>query len=172
MNSFIFPENPTLSWRRALTFHQSYELLSQNELIGKLRFEEGKKTSLAETTEGTWIFRNTYLASPHISIWTTRREFVAMFDVDRTGNGTLLLQNGSRLKWEKARRTHDEWYFKNIVDEKMIQFLPMRNENRYRGSAYLYPECRKLRNCTLITLLGWNIISVLESGRNIKLLTE
>lgn len=172
MKSIQHPDNPDLIWRRGMTFHKSFNLISQDNVVGRLRFEQGLKTSLAETAEGKWIFRNTYLTSPHISVWTPNHEFVAMFEVNRFGRGTLLIQDGRRMKWEKAKKNHDEWYFQNLIDERIIKFLPQNNRKRVRGSAYLYPESHKYLNCTLFVLLGLNIISVLEAGRNIKLITE
>ena len=172
MNSLLKPETTTLELRRSGILSKSFELISKDLLFGKLQFSNGMNSAKAETAEGVWIFRNTYLNSPHISIWTPRKEFVAMFESDRLGAGTLLIQDGRRLKWEKSSSIQEEWLFKNNLGEKIIKYLPDNDGSHNYGNAFLYPECYKILNFPLFALLGWDIISVFESGRNIKLLTN
>ena len=172
MNSLLKPESTTFVLKRAGILSKSFELFSQDHLVGKLQFTNGMNSAKAETAEEVWIFRNTYLAAPHISIWTTRQEFVGMFESDRLGAGSLLIQDGRRLKWDKSSSIQKEWFFQNSLGEKIIKFLPAIDGNRDSGTVHIYPECFKIEKFQLFILLGWNIISVLESGRNIKLLTN
>jgi len=58
--------------KRTRGISKSFGLYSQEQLVGRLQFEQGMNSAKAETAENVWIFRNTYLAAPHISIWTMR----------------------------------------------------------------------------------------------------
>jgi len=165
-------KNLDLIWRRAISYQESYELISQVNVVGKLRFEQGKKTSMAEIAEGKWIFRNSNFSAPHISIWTLKKEFVGMFEANRYGEGSLLIYDGRQLRWEKAKRNPEVWNFLNLSNEKIVHFVPEYQNYRVRGSAHIYPGSSEFANLSLYVLLGWNIISVLESRRNIRLLTD
>lgn len=172
MNTLLPLNNPNLIFRRALTIRKSYALLSGDTIVGKLHFKQGKVTALAEIAEGSWVFRNTFQSRPHISIWTNNREFVAMFDVNRIGSGNLLIQDGRQFKWGKSKKLPEEWFFQDDADERIIKFLPENNNHHNQGRTYLYPESFGIRNLGLFVLLGWYTLSVLETSKSIKQITE
>jgi hypothetical protein len=164
--------NPNLILRRALTIQKSFDLISDNIIVGKLHFKQGDSTAFAEISEGNWVFRNTSQSNPHISIWTNNREFVAMFEVNRIGSGNLLAQNGSRFRWKKSKKFPEEWYFLNNIGEKILKFLPEYGNYRSKGRSILYPESSNITNLGIFVLLGWYTLTVIQTRKNIKQITE
>jgi hypothetical protein len=165
-------DNPNLTLRRTLTIQKSFDLVSGHQVVGKLHYKDGKTTAVAEITEGSWIFRNTSLSDPHISLWTNSREFVAMFEVNRIGSGNLLVQDGRRLKWEKSKKLPEEWYFSNIIGERLLKFLPEYGDYRNQGRTILYPESFNISNLGLFVLLGWFTLAVLDTRKSTRQITE
>lgn len=171
MKSLKTLNHQNLTLRRTLSLKKSYDLLSGEMLVGKLQYEQGNITASARIAEGSWLFRNTTQVHPHISVWTANREFVAMFEVDRTGSGDLLIQDGRRLRWEQSKRYPLECYFTNIIGERILKFNQEYDSFRVLGESYLYPESRAIPNIGLYVLLGWYTISALETSLNMKRIT-
>ncbi len=172
MKSLGSLNSPELVLRRVLTVQKTFHLLSEKTIVGKLQYKQDDKTAIAEISEGRWVLRNTSYTYPHISIWTGNREFVAMFEVNRIGSGNLLIQDGRRFYWTNSKKLPEEWCLSNSIRETILEFLPEHGEYSYKGSTYLYPESLAIPNLGLFVLLGWFTLSVLESSRSTKAITD
>jgi len=172
MKTFETSTAHKLTWRRGIGLKNTFELYSMDNIVGRLSIEPNRQISLAESAESSWIFRNSNFVSPNVSIWTMDTEFVAMFDGNREGNGILLFQDGTRIKWEKAQKLQSEWVFQNLVGESVLKVIPNKSDNRIIGTVITIPEYAESSNIIMLILLGWNIIYLLDSMIAMKSLTS
>ena len=158
--------------KKTFSIQKSFHLLSEEKIVGKLIYTDEKITATAEVAGGSWIFRSTSHSAPNISIWTNKREFVAMFELNRIGSGNLLIKDGHQLKWEKTNNIPEEWCFFNTSSERIVKFLPEVSDFRKKGKAIIFPRSFTLPNLGVYVLLGWFTLSVLENGKSIKRITR
>ena len=106
-------QGSTIQWTQANTFRRSYELRSENDLLGTLAFRSAFGTfATAETADGKWTFKRVGFLNPRVTVRPEGgEEDAGLYQPKIWGDGVLTLQGGPTFAWKPTNFWQTNWAF-------------------------------------------------------------
>jgi hypothetical protein len=156
-----------LYWVQPKTFERRFELRTEDDLFGDVRFEKAFGTlATASSATGRWTFKRVGFLNPRVTI----REAGA--SDDRAvywpkfwrGDGWLEFVKGSKFHWKSTNFWGSEWGFFN-VQEELLFVLKQGGEKhklsdllKTQGVVEIGPQGHGEAELPLLLLLGWYLV--------------
>jgi hypothetical protein len=173
-------DSGSLRWSRAGAGH-SYELLAGSDVLATLRWRKALGSlAVAETAEGTMSLKRAGFLSPYVSVQEPSGKVLASLHVHWNAS-SLHVASGELYRWMRLGYWVPAWRFDDRSGNELVNFEPVRRENRLEGALVVVSERgRAVPDLLLLLVLGWYFIvlswiedeAVAASGAVLRATTE
>lgn len=156
-------EHP-LRWTRPSMLARQYELVSGDDIVGLLRWEEMfGSLATAETADATWTFKRAGFLSPRVTVREPGSEAdVAVLRVGLKGDGLLHGPQRRTYQWQRTSFWAPEFAFATETGRQLIGFDPDFSLLKHAATVKLEPEALGVADLPLLVTLGWYLMLLLS----------
>jgi len=155
-----------LYWVQPKTFGRQFELRTENNLFGSLRFETAFGTlATAESAAGHWTFKRVGFLNPRVTIREAgANDDLAVYWPKFWGDGWLEYVKGSRFHWKSTNFWGTEWGFANVQEQLLFVLKPgiekpkLSDLLKTQAVVEIESQEHSLAELPLLLMLGWYLM--------------
>ncbi|MDO9040939.1 MAG: hypothetical protein Q7U64_01180 [Desulfocapsaceae bacterium] len=151
-----------LYWTQPTMFARHFELHSEKNLLGEIRFETTSAASGTFITAGEvmkrWTFKKTWFRlKPYVTIREAGTKIdLAIYRPQFWGGGWLEFVSGSRYHWKSTSFWGTKWGFSNAQEELLFVLKPkLLDLLKVQSIVEIGTQWHDLEELPLLLLLGW-----------------
>jgi hypothetical protein len=150
-----------LHWVQPTIFARHFELYSENNLLGELRFETaatayGTLTTAGSATEG-WTFKGAGILKRRVTLRESRaKDDLAVFWPNLRGDGWVEFFTGRKFHWKSTNFWRTAWGFSS-VQEELLFVLKSKPWSllKIQSVVEIGAQWRDLDELPLLMMLAW-----------------
>jgi len=153
----------TLYWVQLRALKHEFELRSDEELYGTLRWEKAFGSLASATSEdGQWTFKRAGFLNPRVTIRQPGSDMdIAIFKPGWTGSGVLEFPTGRRFQWECRDFWRLKWTFEEAGQE-LLRFKSRAGSMKMKVRVDLAPSVKNLAEASLLASLGMYLLVLMR----------
>jgi hypothetical protein len=158
-----------LNWTQSSPFSRYNELRCGKLLTGDLvwRKENFSTSGSGNTAEGSWLFKFTRYIQPSLEIQEAATgKLAGIFQLDWSGKGKLVLEDGQKFDWLPVDRWGLDWQFNQSARIPVLQFHPRKKWLTINAQIRIASETPGEPALSLMVLSGW--LNLLLSAERIQ----
>ena len=150
-----------LHWVQPTIFARHFELHSENNLLGELRFEKASKAygtlMMAGSATESWTIKDAGFLKRRVTIRESgAKDDLAVFQPNFRGDGWVEFFEGSKFHWRSRNFWRTKWGFSNVQEELLFV---VKSKPSYplqvQAIVEIGAQWRDLDELPLLMMLGW-----------------
>jgi hypothetical protein len=158
-----------LNWIQLSPFSRYNELRCDKLLTGDLiwKKENYSTSGRGNTAEGSWLFKYTRFVQPNLEIQeASTGKPAGIFQMEWSGKGKLVLENGQKFDWLPGDRWGQDWQFSQSTKIPILYFQPRKKWLTINAQIRIASEIPDEPTLSLMVLSGWfNLLLSAERWR-------
>ena len=153
----------TLHWVQLRAIKHEFDLRSEDELCGTLRWEKAFGSLASATSDdGQCTFKRVGFLNPRVTIRKPGSDLdIALFKPGWTGSGILEFLGGRRFQWEHKDFWRLEWTFQEAGQE-LLRFKSKAGSLKMKVRVDLSPSVKDLPEASLLASLGMYLLVLMR----------
>jgi len=153
----------TLHWVQLRVVRHEFELRSEDELYGTLRWEKTfGSLAAAASDDGQWRFKRVGFLNPRVTVRQPGSDLdIAIFKPGWTGSGVLEFPSGRRFKWEHKDSWRLEWIFEEAGQE-LMRLKSKAGSLKMKVRVDISPSVKNLPEASLLASLGMYLLVLMR----------
>jgi hypothetical protein len=153
----------TLHWVQLRGIRHQFELRSEDELCGTLRWEKAFGSLASSTSDdGQWTFKRVGFLNPRVTVRQPGSDLdIAIFKPGWNGSGVLEFPDGRRFQWEHKDFWRLEWIFEEAGQE-LCRFKSKVSSLKMKVRVDLSPSVKNLPEASLVASLGMYLLVLMR----------
>jgi hypothetical protein len=147
-----------LNWIQSNPFSRYNELRCDKLLVGDLSWKKDNfsTSGIGNTAEGSWLYKFTRFVQPTLEIQEASTGNPAgIFQIEWSGKGKLVLENGQKFDWLPVDRWGQDWQFSQSAKIPILFFQPRKKWLTINAQIRISSEIPGEPTLSLMLLSGW-----------------
>lgn len=150
-----------LNWVQPTMLMRHFELYSENDLVGELRFEKASRAHGTWTVAGSktagWTIKGAGFFKRRVIVQKSEaKDDLAIFRSNLRGEGWVEFFKGSKFHWKSTNSWRTEWGFSSVGEGLLLVF---ESQSWFRlkmqSSVEITGQWRDLDELPVLVMLGW-----------------
>ena len=166
------PTDGPLLWTQTKAMRREYELRSEADLLGHLRFEKScGSLASAQVDSQSWTFKREGFLNPRVTVRAPNSEAnVAVFRPNWTGSGVVEFLDGHNVQWRCANFWGSEWCFFR-AETPLIRFKHHGGILKVSASLEIALAQETSADLPLLAAFGWYLMLLAAEDATITAVT-